>query len=239
MTDISGVLLKLKREHRQLLAFELPVSESHQTSLLPFVFRTLTVKEYEEYTRLGEIGDISDEIVSATILYPPAPLEENPIQKVVAGLYEALAFQIVLASGLTDPSTAKGKIAEGRHAARKFTSIVEMFICKAFPRYVPDDIKNMTLDEQMELLGQAEQILGIEFPVKEFFGKPRPAESDIPKDFARLATLTDGDIERITEGAITKEALARVSQKQTPEGMAANRQALKARIARQRSIEGD
>jgi hypothetical protein len=237
-TDISDIVIKLKREHKEILAFELPLHAKRKTVVSPFLFRPLTVREFEEYTRLGELGDVSDEIIEATIIYPALPFSENPVQQLSAGIYEGLAFQIVLASGLTDPKEAK--VMDGRQAARKFTAVVEMFICKAFPKYAPDDVKNMTLDQQMELLGQAEHLLGIEFPVKDFFGKPQVAESYVPKDFGSLQSLSDGDIERITEGAISREALAQVAKRaNSPEDAMVRRQELKAKIARQRQLEGD
>jgi hypothetical protein len=233
--DLASVITGLRRKHKELIGFELDVRGQRAV----FIFRPLTAVEFEQYLQVLDYGDVADDIISSTLLYPNEDMSEISIQEVTPGIYESVALQIVSSSGFSDPKQAKGLMNIGRNRSRTFPGVMEMFICKAFPRYTPDDISKMTVPEQFKLAAMAEQMLGIEFPMKEFFGKPERVTSDIPSNFEGLEIRSDEEIERLTQGAITKEALSRLASRVAdPEAAVARRVALKDKIARQRSNEG-
>jgi hypothetical protein len=237
LAHIDTLIPQLKRQHGELIVFQINLRRGPAT----FVFRPLSALEFEGYLSIAEVDDVAEDIISNSLVYPAGTEGTALIGEALPGIYESIALQIVAASGFSNPKEAKRMLNEGKMRARTFPAVVEMFICKAFPTYIPETVRKMTVSEQFKLVAMAEEMLGIEFPMKAFFGKPEVTSSAVP-DASTLQYVSDAQIERESRGAVSKIGLERVRAKQAalsdPEIAAERRQQMRDRIAQRRLTEG-
>ena len=72
-------------------------------------------------------------------------------------------------------------LTEKRQLATQVQSIMEMYICTAFPSLRPSDIELMTMEEQLDLFAKAEKAIGKEVDFDEAIGPGKEGEPYDPR----------------------------------------------------------
>ena len=156
---------------------------------LELLFRPLTFEEYQTTVVLEnyiEGPDLNDIILEIAVLHP-----DNLPNKLPAGTADHLAEAILKASGFED----KDKFIEGLKSARQdadeLQAIIEIYICNAYHTISPQDVRNMTLTEQLEYFAKAEEVIGKPLDLEALF----PPEGhkllpDVPPGMESTAALT-------------------------------------------------
>jgi hypothetical protein len=126
-----------------------------------FLFRPLAFCEFQIATELERQVDsatVNDYIVSTTTLYSSQDLSVwLDVCKAIAP--DSLSQAILNISGFGDPDVFISILAEKRELAKNMNSVIQKVICSAFPLYTPTQLEAMTLEEQVELLAKAEEML--------------------------------------------------------------------------------
>lgn len=230
-----------KQQHHELLVMELPLMPERSgppsttrpvAPMGDFIFRLLTFSEFDTFSKIAQLGDVSDIVVKAALVYPSEPWDKNLIQNVEPGFFEEAASIIVEASGFESKHGMFENLNTGRSLSNTIYGAAQMFICKAFSAISPRDIGMMTMPEMFRYLAMSEQMLAVEgrpteFPIREFFkaNKTRTERGYIPKDFSRLRVLTDDQAEAMKASgrmeAISNAIADRRALDQNPEAKAA------------------
>lgn len=191
-------LVKVRKRHPDIYFVEsrMPQTKDSPGGPVYMIFRPLTHAEFENFSKSADSGDVTDDVVRAALLWPRTKKwSQNPVRLVLPGTFETLAKMVVDLSGFQDPNAYQEGMKYGAGESMKISSAVEIFICKAFPRYTPTDVANMDMMQQVQLLGQAQHILGMDFPMKEFFKPPKPPRDASKIDWDNLPTISAGEIE--------------------------------------------
>lgn len=217
-----------KQAHRELLMVELPLtcdvtespSAARPAAEGDFIFRLLTFSEFDTFSKIARLGDVSDLVVRTTLLYPREPWDKNPIQRVEAGFFEEVAGMIIDSSGFENKKGMFAGLGEGRTLSNTIYGAAQMFICKAFPGVTPELIGRMTMPEMFRYLAMSEQMLSVEgkpteFPLREFFStrQRRQEAGYIPKDFSRLKVLTEEQAEAMKATGRLEAVAAAIADK--------------------------
>lgn len=220
----TGWLVKVRKRHPDIYLVEsrLPETRDMPGGPIYLIFRPLTHAEFENFSQSASSGDVTDEVVRAALLWPrTSKWSENPVRRILPGTFESLASLVVDLSGFQDPKAYKEGMQYGIDQSMTISSAVEIFICKAFPSYTPRDVADMDMMQQVTLLGQAQHILGIDFPMKEFFKPPKPPRDASKIDWDRLPTLTAGQIELERSTAHQRIHAKKIQEQKTERAIAA------------------
>ncbi len=159
-------LANLKKYHRFIFCTEI-VGKS-------IYWRPLTLQEHDIYHKvidlqLLSIGKIQDKIFREICLDPSFidGMNQTPPGLVPSTANTALSISGNLLRGEEDMDRMNIDIAAVRDSVS--SNPYEQFIiliCKAFPTYTPADIEKLEYQEVLRLLVMAEQMLGLEEPIK-------------------------------------------------------------------------
>lgn len=148
---------------------------------LDILFRPLTFHEYEMITDLELYLDgasINDAVLKITVLFSTCPngIAEWISECKYAFVVDHIAQCILNVSGFQDKNTFIRILGEKRKKAHEIQSLIEIFICTAFKNVTINEIRNMTLEDQLEFFAKAEEALGkpVDFNVIFNGNKKRP-----------------------------------------------------------------
>lgn len=129
---------------------------------LEIIFRPLS---FAEYNLIGELEKhlngalINDILIRLTVLY----IENNTIEKWIdetyAGNPDYLAQKILDVSGFQSKKQFIKVFAEKRANAKQLQSLIQIYICTAFHALTPNDVNDMSLEEQLDLFCKAEEAI--------------------------------------------------------------------------------
>lgn len=128
-----------------------------------FLFRPLTFEENNIILDLEKHLDgatINDTIIRMTCLFIELSDLETWLQSCKGFLPDHIAEKILKISGFNNVETLLGLVQEKRNKAGELESLIEAYICAAFHTLTPDKCKQMSLEEQIDLLSKAEIIIG-------------------------------------------------------------------------------
>lgn len=168
----------LKRKHRFIFCTEI--------SGRLIYWRPLTLREHDIYIKILNLG-LSPEGKVHDLIFRDIVLDPGVIDAMYqtpAGLVPSIACTALAISGNELGSTAEMDqmnidIAEMREAIS--ANPIEQFfilICKAFPTYTPSDLEHLEYQELLRLVIMAEQMVGLEEPVKLKYGEQKKGLTD-------------------------------------------------------------
>lgn len=145
------------------------------------LFRPLTFNEYELVTELEQHTggpEINDMLVRFVVLNDADAF----MSTCKAGDVDKLAQAAIDMSAFRDPNVFIEKVEKFRREAESLETVITTYICSVFHTIAPNDVRNMTMEQQLELFAQAEQALGVPVNFREFFEpKRRPRQRQMPE----------------------------------------------------------
>jgi len=153
---------------------------------LEFLFKPLTLEEYNiviELERFLNGALINDTLLRISVLHcgKPGGLEEW-LDMSKAGHPDYLSQAVLETSGFQSQEQFTKILEEKRKLATHVQSIMEMYICSAFPSLKPSDIELMTLEEQLDLFAKAEKAIGKEVDFNEALPEAAKARTKDPRE---------------------------------------------------------
>ena len=127
-----------------------------------FLVRPLTYSEYSLVLDLENSLDgpvINDIIVRMATLFIEDVVVDDWLEEAMPASPDSLAEVIIKNSGFQDEGVFLETLRKKRETATEFQSIIQMYICSVF-RVSPNDVLNMTMEEQLDLFAKAEHMLG-------------------------------------------------------------------------------
>lgn len=159
-------LVALKREHRLIFCTEL-------CDRLIY-WRPLSLREHDIYHKiialdLVPVGKLQNKIFREIVLNPDLVDEMNltPPGLVPSIANAALAMSGNLLKNEDDMERLNADLTSMREAVSNnpYEQFI-LLICKAFPTYTPSDVEQLEYQEMLRLLVMAEQMVGVEEPIK-------------------------------------------------------------------------
>jgi hypothetical protein len=232
---LLSAALEARRSGSGVFVVELPYGEPEKDTYGNFVFRSLTMEEFEAFAHLATMGDMTENVLQNTIVWPAVEdWDDHPIHQVMPGAYEELATFLVDASGYENQDGIKEARNAGRAAANNVFSAAHMFICRAFPGLTPADCRKMEIVDLFKHVAMAEQMLSspeepMQFPLAELLGERQVRRTSSLPDFEKLPVLTKAEVDMMKRNN-RQELTAEVSRRQAevrsnPQAAAAQREA--------------
>jgi len=152
---------------------------------LEFLFRPLKFDEYKfvnELDRFLDGANVNDTLLRLAV-YHCSHLEglEGWLVSGKAGHPDFLAQAILDLSGFQNPEDFVKLVNEKRAEAAQVHSVIETYICSAFHSIRPEEVANMTLEDQLVLFAKAEQALGNPVDFEQIFGLDKKDGKDDKK----------------------------------------------------------
>lgn len=180
--NVRSEIPRLRELHGSIYLLDL--TEFHVNKLTSCaVIRPLTRREFNSFTEDYLLDPIASTslLVKKCVLALSHDLHDENWENWLAGLDEYIVTAVSQVSGFSSEDTLAEGIEVSRDNAQSLESVITVFICKAFPKYSPSDVDNMTFEEQMRLASLAEVLIGIPIPYEEFFGGKKDKESSQPQ----------------------------------------------------------
>lgn len=136
------------------------------TKGLEVIFRPLTFDEYETIMDLERYLDpaaINNTIVKMAVVFSTAGIQWVDNWKRAFDI-DHIAQAILDISGFQNKARFFELMDEKRKLAKQVQSLMEIYICTAFKAISPLQLKDMTLEQQIELVAKAEEALGKPIP---------------------------------------------------------------------------
>jgi hypothetical protein len=150
---------------------------------LEFLFKPLTLDEYNSIVELENFlsgAVINDTLLRISIMHCGHRSGlEGWLNFSKAGHADFLAQAIIDKSGFQSQDQFLKILGEKRELANQVQSIMESYICTAFPSLRPSDIELMTMEEQLDLFAKAEKSIGKEV---DFNDAAPPGHKADPRD---------------------------------------------------------
>jgi hypothetical protein len=164
--------------------------------------RPLTYSEYSLVLDLENSLDgpvINDTIVRMASLYIEGQTVDTWLEQCSPSSPDNLAEVIIKNSGFQDEDVFAKTLIEKRETASEFQSIIQMYICSVF-KVAPNDVLNMTMEEQLDLFAKAEYMLGKPVDIEEMMGSGQSENGPpSPEDMESIHFDTP-DWDRIKQG---------------------------------------
>lgn len=126
-----------------------------------YVFRPLTLKEYESVVLLHESissAETEEQLVSMALLFPEVvDFEHTP-----AGLVSSIAEEIFAVSAFNDPKQAADAMEEARGDKSDVTNLMKAMVLAAMPAYKEEDLDTLTFLQLAQKVALAEQIIEVQ-----------------------------------------------------------------------------
>jgi hypothetical protein len=122
------------------------------------VFRPLLYYEYDAIIALEESTsppEINDIIASRCTLYPK---DSGWIDNTKAGVVDQYAQEIIDYSGWDSSEKMLEMLNESREQANSLPALIEIVVCTVYKSVSPEDLRKMTLREQLDIYAKAETI---------------------------------------------------------------------------------
>ena len=190
--EIARSLPKFREEYGQSLLY-VPKYKS--------VFRPVTRAELIAY----EVDSVLDQVWAQITLLRKCsvhPTLDDIADNMKISDLGSLVRALLSGSGFRDPEGFERDLNQMRVLVQQRDHAVIRAICRAFPKYTPDDINAKTRGEILYLLAQAESILGYTYDGQEFAEIIKPllakAEGEATKGAPRRRTFSvEKDIKSI------------------------------------------
>lgn len=159
MLSLTKTIQELKKRHKHLYLVDVSslIDEKNELTTEHMVVRPMTRSEFNFLTALENPDELAvEEAIKDCILYPDSITDSYS-----AGIIDYLYRCIDAISGFSSEASLAEGVHYGRNYATTLDSAITMCICKAFPKYTPEDVDAMTFHKMMELCGLAEIMLGI------------------------------------------------------------------------------
>lgn len=155
------------------------------------IFRLLPYKKYAaaKYIILAypEFRWSIEESIWESCVIEHTVLGGTDIDNISSGLVSTIAQLILKYSCSTKPAEANDQLDQARYSLQDAVQRAIIFICEAFPSYLPENLEKMTWRDILKRLAQAEVILNKTF---EFRDQASQATDDSGKIFAELDQFT-------------------------------------------------
>lgn len=170
---VRAKVAELKAKHDELLYVRAGELED-----IHILYKPLSLQEFNRFIQLKSYDSYGAEnyLVDCTLLYLYD--EKNRGDKIPAGAIPWYIEQIIPASGWGATEPFIEKVDLYRQNVRGIELAAIAFICKAFPRYVPEDVRAMTSEAMAERLAMAELILETPFQI----AKPKDEKTEQRKN---------------------------------------------------------
>jgi hypothetical protein len=163
---------------------------------LEFLFRPLKFDEYKfvnELDRFLDGANVNDTLLRLAVFHSSHDGGlEGWLNRGKAGHPDFLAQTILDLSGFQNPEAFVKLVNEKRAEAAQVHSVIETYICSAFHSIRPEEVANMTLEEQLCLFAKAEQALGNPVNFEEIFGLDKNEEEVRPNVDPRSMPIPPG-----------------------------------------------
>ena len=141
---------------------------------LEFLFRPLKFDEYKfvnELDRFLDGANVNDTLLRLAVYHCSYDGGlESWLQTGKAGHPDFLSQAILDLSGFQNPESFIALVNEKRSEAAQVHSVIETYICSAFHSIRPEEVANMTLEDQLILFAKAEQAIGNPVDFEKIFG---------------------------------------------------------------------
>jgi hypothetical protein len=183
---------ELKRKHRFIFCTEIAERLIY--------WRPLTLREHDIYIKIIElklspVGKVQDLIFREICLDPSIidQMNQTPAGLVPSIVNAALTISGNLLRSQEEMDKMNNDLEEMRQAinSNPFEQFF-LFICKAFPTYTPSDLETLEYQEILRLLVMAEQIIGLEHPIKLEPQKQESITDKLFKDANRAESIDRG-----------------------------------------------
>ena len=127
---------------------------------LEFIYRPLCFYEYDSVLQLEEYlsgPEINDHIVKTCHLYPNIDEWLDTCKAVEPDNY---AEEILNNSGWQDSKKMLELLVQGKEESAELPALIELAICTVFKSVSPEQVRAMTLKEQMGMYAKAEVLYG-------------------------------------------------------------------------------
>jgi hypothetical protein len=164
-------IYSLKERYHYVYLLDVTSIRLSEDELTPgyLVIRPLTRREFNFYCTESylEPEKTTEQLVERCVVWPHNFRINNPDYKYSFGIDSFLTRAIVNVSAFASENILLEGVEYSRTYARTMEAIITMMICRAFPRYTPEDVDNMPFHEQIKLVGMSEQMTGYEVPYME------------------------------------------------------------------------
>jgi hypothetical protein len=156
---VSEKFSQLKKEHGRVFLFESAEGR--------VMFVLLEYGDYATYSYLLSVYDnpsmiakVEDEIWEKCVVEHTLP---QGFDNMKAGIVSSVSQAVLFLSCPKDPEGANQDLNFSRNSIQDALQQVIIFVCEAFPSYVPEDLENMPWSKIIKRVAQAEMILKKEF----------------------------------------------------------------------------
>ena len=151
-----------------------------------FLFRPL---KYSEFRAIGESDlppeHLNDLIFENVVLY--RGFERKFLDCEPAGIVDSLVEAVKVCSGFGDEQIIVPELERHRQETDNVESLIELFVCTAFPSITPLKVREMTFHEQMRSVVLAEAVLKVKFPIGQEQERPKKRGRRSPEASAVLS----------------------------------------------------
>lgn len=127
-----------------------------------FLCRPLTFCEYNAVIDLEQVMStpaLNDDIIRLCTLYFSGDIEDW-LDWAPGFIPDKVAQVIIDVSGFHSPDHFIRLVKQKRQEVDQLNIAIQQYICQVFHSFKPEDIENMTMEQQVSLLVRAEQIIG-------------------------------------------------------------------------------
>jgi len=171
--ELQELLPALRAKHKNIYVID--ISRFDMNKLCPFlVVRPMTRAEFNSFTDnfLRHPICAVNYLIDTIVVYKKYALDTY-----LAGIDEYICKAVSDISGFSSMGSLVTSLDKYRKMAQTLESAVTIYICKAFPSLTPEDVDNMTMEDQIRYVTLAELLLSKELPFADFFS-PKKKKKD-------------------------------------------------------------
>jgi len=232
----------------------LPAGGDSGGDVVHIAFRALDMKEFDAYARAATLGDVTEMVIEASMVYPQVGnFDDHVLARVLPGAFEELSNYIIECSGFESRQAIGSAYRMGQQSTSNIYSAAHMFIMRAMPGVSPDELRRMDMVNLFHHVAMAEQMLATEdgpmrFPIREMLsGRPQQQKTTRLPNFDELPTLHPHQVaamrsRNVREYTLEKTRQMRMAQSD-PRKQAERRKAMimkkRRQIAEQRAADSE
>lgn len=171
--DLQERIPELRAKYKNIYVID--ISRFDVIKLCPFlVVRPMTRAEFNSFTDnfLRHPIFAVNYLIDTVVIY-----KQYKLDTYLAGIDEYICKVVSDISGFSSMGSLVSSLDKYRKMAQTLESAVTLYICKAFPSLTPEDVDNMTMEDQMRYVTLAEHLVGKELPFADFFS-PKKKKKD-------------------------------------------------------------
>lgn len=158
--ELHKVIAELFTEHKTLYLLDLKDFKLNDSAPGYGIIRPLTRREFNLYSKTTMMDPeyTQTSVINDCLLYPKDLEQYSNI--LLPGIDKYIVSSVNLVSGFGSESILIDGVLAGRNYAKTLEAAIIMYICKAFVQIKPNEVEEMNFEEQMNLMGMAETIIG-------------------------------------------------------------------------------